>query len=183
MITDVKVHFFNEPQDMHAILDNACTVQYDNGIYTQIAPSDTAFAYEWYNVQVDTTTGAPTFIPLGNTYNLNLNGDGVKAAIGGNGEKLIALKVKHKETGFTWAIKIPTLVNLSDWQEDGFTVWPMPQPGILSFTGWMNQYVQQANFTRHIRGAHFIGGKRGDLNVDGLNNTADLLLLMADFGQ
>lgn len=182
MITDVKVHFFNEPQDMHMILDNACSAQYDGGIYTMIAPSDSTFSYEWALVQPD-STGAVTNIPLGTTYNLNLNADGVREAIGGNGEKLIALKVIHKETGFVWAFRIPTLINLSDWQDGGFTNYPMPQPAILSFNTWMNQVVVQLNFTKHLRGSHFVGGKRGDLNEDGVSNVADLLLLMAGFGQ
>jgi hypothetical protein len=177
MIFDIAIHFNNWLQDYGSQFDNLCRVQFVGDTVYQAASEDMPIAWEWSLMKRD-SSGAWVRQPIATSFNLTVSD---VSSLLCNGVFMLSLRATDTESGRMWEKAYP--VFLQHNLVSGTCPSLMPYPASLS----AEQYVQQAYLhgwaAPHIRGSHFIGGKVGDLDDNGVVNTADLLIFTTKIGQ
>lgn len=97
-----------------------------------------------------------------------------------NGIILIDLRETCPQSGRMWGRTMPTYC--SHQLVKAIAPELMPYPADFTAFQWMQQAARDSWAIPHIKGSHFIGGKVGDLDNNGVVNTADLLIFTGKFG-
>lgn len=168
MIHDIRINFNNWTQDMGEQLDNESIITDE---LNAAAPT-----YEWSTIKRD-AAGAWYRSVISPAQHLVIAD---VAEYLSNGVMLIELRATDPDSGRMWAKTMPSYFAHQHIQSVAPDL--MPYPNFLTGIQWVQQAATEAWATPHVKGAHFIGGKVGDLDNNGVVNTADLLLFTGKFG-